>query len=477
MNKEEKEALIKENMQIIYQQKKSDMEARESKDKIDSITYYEQLQLFKNENGGGVAKQDTYLVRVITEKEKVMYSIYDENQMQIATVDENGTIKFTDAALEKYEETLVKSDLGKEMLKRIKDADGKAKFKEPEEQQETDINMTQPELEEENQKQQKAQNKEEQEKEEETPQGKEEELEKIAKKTGMDPKDLTNCSSIKPEQKLTDQDTFEDIANVNGKYTNIYVINANKATDKNKRFAFVGITPEGEAEYLDELETTGAMQTNVSIYSINRDGSSIEEKQTREMFTTKSNPDRRFTVTTGQYGILEVDYVRKDPNENKFIGSIVETEHERPTTTQVRQFMNERRNNKYEIEDAIEKTEEQIGGAYSEKDGELESGRTQLDNIDKDDNNYQSMDVNEEITLHSGETTTLRKEAEKHDMTIEQYCDRFELAEGDCPSEKIETVREEETEEQDIDESEKREDRGERPTPEEEALDRLLNRH
>lgn len=476
MNKEEKEALIKENMQIIYQQKKSDMEARESKDKIDSITYYEQLELFKNENGGGVSKQDTYLVRVITEKEKVMYSIYDENQMQIATVDENGTIKFTDSALEKYEETLTKSDLGKEMLKRIKDADGKAKFKEPEEQQETDINMTQPELEE-SQKQQKAQDEEEQEKEEEPPQGKEEELQKIAKKTGIDQKDLTNCSSIKPQQKLTDQDTFEDIANVKGKYTNVYVINANKATDKNKRFAFVGITQEGEAEYIDELETTGAMQTNVSIYSINRDGSSVEEKQTREMFTTKSNPDRRFTVTTGQYGILEVDYVRKDPNENKFIGSMVETEHERPTTTQVRQFMNERRNNKYEIEDAIEKTEEQIGGAYSEKNGELESERTQLENIDKDENNDKAVDIDEEITLHSGEITTLRKEAEKYGMTIEQYCDEFELAEGDCPSEKIETVREEETEEQNLDETEKREDRGERPTPEEEALDRLLNRH
>ena len=477
MNKEEKEALIKENMQIIYQQKKSDMEARESKDKIDSITYYEQLELFKNENGGGVSKQDTYLVRVITEKEKVMYSIYDENQMQIATVDENGTIKFTDSALEKYEETLTKSDLGKEMLKRIKDADGKAKFKEPEEQQETDINMTQPELEEESQKQQKAQDEEEQEKEEEPPQGKEEELQKIAKKTGIDQKDLTNCSSIKPQQKLTDQDTFEDIANVKGKYTNVYVINANKATDKNKRFAFVGITQEGEAEYIDELETTGAMQANVSIYSINRDGSSVEEKQTREMFTTKSNPDRRFTVTTGQYGILEVDYVRKDPNENKFIGSMVETEHERPTTTQVRQFMNERRNNKYEIEDAIEKTEEQIGGTHSEKNGELESERTQLENIDKDENNDKAVDIDEEITLHSGETTTLRKEAEKYGMTIEQYCDEFELAEGDCPSEKIETVREEETEEQNLDETEKREDRGERPTPEEEALDRLLNRH
>lgn len=474
MDKEEKEALIKENMQIIYQQIKSDMEARESKDQITSITHYEELELFKNESGG-VSKQDAYLVRVLTEQEKNMYSIYDENQMQIATVDENGTIKFTDAALEKYEETLTKSNLEKEMLKRIKDADGKAKFKEPEEQQETDINMTQPELEAENQKQQKNQEEEEKEKEkdEQPPQNKEEEIQKIAKKTGMDPKDLTNCSSIKPEQKITDQDTFEDIVNVKGKYTNVYVINANKATDKNKRFAFVGITPEGEAEYIDELETSGAMQTNVNIYSINRDGSRVEEKQTREMFTTKSNPDKRFTVTTGQYGILEVDYVRKDPNENKFIGSMVETEYERPTTTQVRQFMNERRNNKYEIEDAIERTEEQIGGTYSEKDGELESGRTRLENIDKDENNDKAMDIDEEITLHSGETTTLRKEAEKYDMTIEQYCDRFELAEGDCPSEKIETVREEGP---DTDDDEPG-GRGGRPTPEEEALDRLLNRH
>lgn len=471
MDKEEKEALIKENMQIIYQQIKSDMEARESKDQITSITHYEELELFKNESGG-VSKQDAYLVRVLTEQEKNMYSIYDENQMQIATVDENGTIKFTDAALEKYEETLTKSNLEKEMLKRIKDADGKAKFKEPEEQQETDINMTKPELEEENQKQQKAQ--EEEQKKEEPPQGKEEELQKIAKTTGMDPKDLSNCSSIKPEQKITDQDTFEDIVNVKGKYTNVYVINANKATDKNKRFAFVGITQEGEAEYIDELETSGTMQTNVNIYSINRDGSRVEEKQTREMFTTRSNPDKRFTVTTGQYGILEVDYVRKDPNENKFIGSMVETEYERPTTTQVRQFMNERRNNKYEIEDAIERTEEQIGGTYSEKDGELESGRTRLENIDKDENNDKAMDIDEEITLHSGETTTLRKEAEKYDMTIEQYCDRFELAEGDCPSEKIETVREEEGPDTDDDEPG---GRGGRPTPEEEALDRLLNRH
>ena len=61
MNKEEKEAMIKENIQLIYQKKKSDMEARESKDEIGSITYYETLELFRNEDGGGVSKQDAYL--------------------------------------------------------------------------------------------------------------------------------------------------------------------------------------------------------------------------------------------------------------------------------------------------------------------------------------------------------------------------------------------------------------------------------
>lgn len=471
MNKEEKEAMIKENIQLIYQKKKSDMEARESKDEIGSITYYETLELFRNEDGGGVSKQDAYLVRVITNKEKVMYSIYDENQMEIATVDENGTIKFTDYALEKYEQMLTKTDLEKSMLDRIKQADGKAKFEEPAEQQEEDINMTKSEIE-----AQKQQNKEQEEQKENQPQSKEEELQKIAQKTGMNPNEIQNCSTINPTQRLTDQDTFEDIANVKGKYDNIYVINANKATDKNKKFAFVGITPEGEVEYLDNLETTGAMQTNVDIYSINRDGSSIQEKQTREMFKVKNSPDKSFTVTSGQYGILEVDYVRKDPNEEKFIGSIVETEHERPSTEQVKKFMNERRNNKYEIGEAIEKTEEQIGGEKSDKDGELESGTTQLENIDKDDSNDKAMNVDEEITLHSGETTTLRKEAEKYDMTIEQYCDRFELAEGDCPSEKIETVRKEE-EGPDTDDDDEPGGRGERPTPEEEALDRLLNRH
>lgn len=471
MNKEEKEAMIKGNIQLIYQKKKSDMEARESKDEIGSITYYETLELFRNEDGGGVSKQDAYLVRVITNKEKVMYSIYDENQMEIATVDENGTIKFTDYALEKYEQMLTKTDLEKSMLDRIKQADGKARFEEPVEQQEKDVTRSKTELEEEEQKR----TEQEDQKEQKTAQTKEEEIQKIAQKTGMDPKDINNCSTIKPTQKITDQDTFEEIANVQGKYTNVYVVNANKETDKNKRFAFVGITPEGEVEYLDNLETTGTMQTNVDIYSINRDGSSIQEKQTREMFKVKNSSDKSFTVTSGQYGILEVDYVRKDPNEEKFIGSIVETEHERPSTEQVKKFMNERRNNKYEIGEAIEKTEEQIGGEKSDKDGELESGTTQLENIDKDDSNDKATNVDEAITLHSGETTTLRKEAEKYDMTIEQYCDRFELVEGDCPSEKIETVRKEE-EGPDTDDDEPG-GRGGRPTPEEEALDRLLNRH
>lgn len=58
------------------------------------------------------------------------------------------------------------------MLDRIKQADGKARFKEPAEQQE-DINMTKSEIEVQNQ-----QNKEQEEQKETQPQSKEEELQK-----------------------------------------------------------------------------------------------------------------------------------------------------------------------------------------------------------------------------------------------------------------------------------------------------------
>lgn len=460
MNKEEKQAMIRKTIQLIYKKKKSDIESRESKDKIESITYYETLELFRNEDGGGVSQQDAYLVRTITNKEKVMYSIYDENQMEIAMVDENGTIKFTESALKKYEQMLTKTDLEKSMLERIKQADGKSRFEEPVKQQGKDISMAKPEIE--------AQNPKSKDQEEKQPQSKEEELQKIAQKTGMNPNEINNCSTIKPTQKLTDQDTFEDIAGVTGKYTQIYVINANNQTNNNKRYAFYGITKNGKAEYLDNLETTGAIQTDVDIYSINTDGSEVKEKQTSEMFTVKNDPSKSFTVTNGQYGILEVDYVRKDPCENKFMGSIVETEYQRPTTEQVRKFMNERRTNRTELREAIDKTEEQIGGRNSKKEGELKSGKTRLENIDNDKSNDKAIDVDEKITLHNGEVTTLRKQAEKYNMPLQSYVSHFEKAKGDCPSEKIEEIKKE------IQEDEERKGKEERETPEEEAIRRLL---
>ena len=294
------------------------------------------------------------------------------------------------------------------------------------------------------------------------------ELAKVAKKAGIDKESITASSIIKPNQKVTDNQTFEEITNNQGKYTKIYVVNVNKDTKQNKRFAFMGITPDGKAEPIENLKTRGAMTTDKNIYSINRDGSAVEEKQTTEMFTTK-DPNKMLSVTIGQYGILEVDYLRRDPSKNKFIGSTIETNHDRPTTRQVREFMNDQRNTKNDIENSIDKTEKQL-----QENG---SNSTVLNNIDKDTTNDKGYDLDETIKLPNGEITTLRSEAQKIDISPDDYIKKIEEAKGNSTAEKIINV--EESKEEEIEEE--REDESEWPsleerlTPAEEAERRRNN--
>ena len=42
--------------------------------------------------------------------------------------------------------------------------------------------------------------------------------------------------------------------------------------------------------------------------------------------------------------------------------------------------------------------------------------------------------------MHDGTVTTLRKEAEKLNISPEEYAKTFEETIGDCPSDKIETI-------------------------------------
>ena len=95
--------------------------------------------------------------------------------------------------------------------------------------------------------------------------------------------------------------------------------------------------------------------------------------------------------------------------------------------------MNNGRTTDTELKETIDKTKHQLG----------ETAKTKLRNIDNNPDNDVTYDADQNITLHDGTVTTLAKEAEKLGISLDDYQKEFEETRGDCPSEKIENIREE----------------------------------
>lgn len=449
---------IEERILAIY---KEVLQELPEKNKIDGITYYTDITLVNPIDGkDGLADQNIYAVRVVNEKEKNLYKLYN-NSIEIAEIDENGKIIFSNEYIEWLEQ------IDKRFSEIAKNANEKEVLDLNNELTEEDKEYKEDEIKE----LESEENEEitEHQKEQEEPENKEQEMQQLAQATGNEVGNIKSYSKIKPTQYLTDKDTFEEIANVKGQYSDIYIVNANENMGKNCKFAFVGKNQDGEFEYIEGLETKGTTTTDRQIYSINRDGSKVEEKQVTEMFTT-SDPNKMFSAKIGNYGIIEVDYLRKSPTENKFVGSQVETQTERPTTAEVKQFMNEARTTKSELDESIDKTEKQIE--------ENESRTTRLENIDDNPNNDRAIDVTEVVELDDGTKTTIMDEAKSQNKKLDDYIKEIEETPESGMAEKIESIRAKELEKNTKEEPEAlhdREDRGERETPEEAALRRLMN--
>ena len=260
------------------------------------------------------------------------------------------------------------------------------------------------------------------------PKDEEQAIKEIAIKTGLSIEDIKSCASLDPKEKITDSQSFEDLTNTVGKYVKVFPVASNSKTQGTSRFVFYGITPKGEVEQVPGFEERDGVNTGKEIYSMNRDGSVVKEKQTSALFMLR-NGEEGFSVTIGQYGMIEVDYIRKDPTQNKFIGLTLNTYSEKPTTREVQEFMNDARTTDTELTEIIEKTEHQLDEHGSET--------TLLQNIDDNPNNDQAIDIDEEIEMHDGTVTTLRQEAEKYNMSPEDYIKYFEEARGNCTSDKI----------------------------------------
>ena len=191
------------------------------------------------------------------------------------------------------------------------------------------------------------------------------------------------------------------------------------------------------------MENTQGTTTGQTVTSINsRDGSLVVEEQVSGLARingrSKANGEEEMlSIRTGQYGILEVDYVRADlskDKEERYLSAPIETKNMRPSTRQVRDFMDKSKNT--EIASELERAENEI-----DRDEE-----TEIRNIDDTASN-DNLNPDDVITLESGKTTTLRKEAKKAKISPEEFARRYNNMGGKTPDEKIENIQDDIVEE------------------------------
>lgn len=468
-NKSEKD-IIKQNMLTLYKEYQDG-----EKNTVDGISYYKQIVLQSDKSPIMYGLQDVYQVN-IKEPEKFYGNriLLYQDGMPIAMIDENSNIKFSSEYLKQMKAlnpsiyVLLASMNGKHYeLPKIQEVSEKLPNINSKQEVE-DFQLSKEELENAKQNEIIGQGiKEENTQEvniEQEPKNEEESMEQIAKQAGITKDDIKSCSTIDPHERITDQKSFEDIANVTGKYSKIFVVSANSQTRGNSLYSFWGMTQDGKMEPVQGLEERQGVNTGKSIYSINRDGSQVKEQQTSALFTMP-NQREGFSVTIGQYGIIETTYIRRSPTENKYIGSTVNSSTQKPTTREVQEFMNDSRTTDAELKETIDKTEHQLG----------ETTETKLRNVDDNPNNDVEIDMDQEITLHDGTTTTLAKEAEALNIAPDEYKKQFAEREADCYADKVELIREEQAEEQSAERAEEHEERAERSL-ENDAWERMKKR-
>ena len=430
MEKENKKS-ITDNIVQMYTSLSEEFEERGQE--VDNIGYYKDFEI-KN---SGLAISDAYIVKLKDkedkirdeneQKEKIIYEIRDEDNNLIASVNELGEIQFEEAYLESLRE-INEGYFDSLTL-------DEAEFELPEELSKEDLVLNKEEI------------------EEKQSQKRIEDISKVIKskeinsysemKTDQTPvfDKVVNKQEIDPNAKVTQGETLADmIPEIKQKgIVKVGVVYSDHSKGQNGRFSFVGIDKDGQIQTIDSLQNTQGATTGQTITSINsRDGSVVEQEQVSGLVkiggrSTANGQEEMLSVRVGQYGILEVDYVRADLSRDKderYLSAPIETKNQRPTTKEVREVMDKNRNT--EIEGELERADEEI-----ERDGDAE-----LRNIDDTASNDE-LTPDEIIVLENGEETTLRKEAEKAKISPEEFTKRYNERGGKTPDEKIDSIHEE----------------------------------
>ena len=411
-------------------------ELKQRGQEIDNIGYYKDFE-FK---GSGLAVNDVFIVKLKDSdnkvpksreneegKEKELYEIYDKDNNLIANVDEAGSVQFEADFVEglkeineRYFDTLELEE---------------AEFELPDELKKDDLVLTKEELEE------KQISKK---------------LDSVGKVIGSKEIDsyseidtdqtpqfekLTNKQELDADIRVTQTETLADlIPELKEKgIVKVGVVYSDFSKGQSGRFSFVGIDRNGQIQTIDSLDNIDGTTTGQKVTSLNSvDGSLVEQEQVAGMArlsdrTNTNGEEEYLSVRQGDYGIIEVDYVRADlskPEDERYISAPIETDNIWPTTREVRDFMDRSKN--IEMDEELDRAEPEIA-----RDEE-----TSMENIDDTaSNDYVTPD--DIIVLDDGTETTLRKEAAKAKVSPEEFTRRYNEMGGKTPDEKIDYIQDE----------------------------------
>lgn len=325
------------------------------------------------------------------------YEIFDDNDKLIAIVSSEGKVQFVPEYLEQLKENY--GEYFKQL--ELDDID----FELPKELKENDIVMTKAELDEheknglERNKEGKKEQKQEGDSEKET---EEEKREKTAEALNIDKDEIKAVSTINPSEKITDKYNLVDLMPEASKYVSVSIVCSTPNEKSNGQFTILGVKQDGTREPISSIEPVEGTTGNKNVISINEDGSKVEEKQVKGLLRINArNRDDGIAVSSGDYGMLNVDYV----------SNIMDKKNRRSTPIRTMESENQRIPSAKVKENAGDSKEEvkQEGRIYRQKEEDGMDPQT-LDGIDTDQ-------MDGKMTLEELKKQIVDKALEEGDMS------------------------------------------------------------
>lgn len=296
------------------------------------------------ENDEAVITLEGTNININIKKEKEIYKINLLGN-NIATVDKNKEISYNIEGLENVKKILEKGDrpvakyeeLGLPNIEYLKELE-KDKQKEEIEKENTGNG----EKKEENEKDQ-----------EEKPdlEEKDEEIEEIAKQYNISSKDVIHIKRDKSE-KVTEHDTFTNLANFDEKYEDIYMVRGKDAYT----WKAIGKDNDGKKEEIENEQNkqTGGKNPDITIKKVS--GEKIEEIKPLAVY--KIDSQTAYAIARDEHGKSELIYCRQQAGDNKQYWGITVPEAEGKNTIQesseAREFLDHRNNSSQDLSDKAE---------------------------------------------------------------------------------------------------------------------------